>query len=226
MRSRLIIPPVASALLAACGSTQASSEFWFPERNEELTEVTTEESSETELPPHYAELFVEGRTWSYVGERDERFNDPEHELADSEGSVHVLTQWAQDCSVDRVGVQEGVLTSTILCSPESDVSVAGVYAAYSTGLYRVTADDLSAHPANFLIAATPVADDRSPTNQIEGAGITVTYRPDGAWCSNSWALAGDEFSTEHCFADGVGIVAIDDVFAGGMMVDQRLRVRR
>jgi hypothetical protein len=227
MRSLLIVLPIIAAPLAACSGTQSSVTFWFPERNvEPAQEEAAAESTTGELPAHYAEFSAEARAWSYVGERDEDFHDPKDERADADGAAHIFTQWAQKCRVERVATDGGVSTSTVACTPESAVSIAGAYAAFPAGLYRVIDGAVRAEPSNFLVAAAPEPDNHSTGDEHEGAGMTVTYRPDGAWCTSAWAYAGDEFSTEYCFADGIGIVAIDDTFAGGVVVDHRVRGRR
>ena len=185
---------VSSLLAAACGSSAPA--------------VTTPASSTPAGPP-YAALLVDGARWTVTGTA--KTTPPVDMGPPSEATLAPFT-----CTVGGAHAMGATRMATITCDGEAGATappMAGTWVATDAGLWWFQ-DAAAAHAAamagplpvaDMLIAAVPVAGERTQqVDETESRHHAVTQKA-GAWCTAFSVAAGDEGGFELCFPPGGGL---------------------
>ena len=200
---------------------------------------TTTVAAEPALPKHYAQLFVEGKQWTY----DVRITTWDYAKLGNLDSKVPVSRWPKRtqphvvvCSVAKVARLGAATVSQITCDKEIDskVDIAGIYVASANGLHRYGGTAFPQTEAELepldppLIAAKPKAmrkTTKEPFTDTDHYRITRAVQfTGGAWCtSERLDGAAHDGTRKTCFGGGIASGGND---VAGELHDMQYVVRK
>ena len=176
-------------------------------------------AAEPALPKHYAQLFVDGKQWTY----DVRITTWDYAKLENLDSKVPVRRWPKRttphvvvCSVAKVSKLGASTVSQITCDKDVDdkVDIAGIYVATAKGLHRYGGTTLPQTESDLdeldppLIAAKPKAmrkTTKEPFTENDHYRLTRAVQfVGGAWCTSvRLDGAAHDGTRKTCFGGGI-----------------------
>ena len=197
-------------------------------------------AAEPALPKHYAQLFVDGKQWTY----DVRITTWDYAKIENLDPQKVpVRRWPKRtqthvvvCSVAKVARLGAATVSQITCDKTVDekVDIAGIYVATATGLHRYGGDVFPQTEAELapldppLIAAKPKPmrkTTKEPFTDSSHFHVTLAVQSrGGAWCTSQRLDGAPHDGTRTtCFGGGIASGGND---VAGELHDVQYTVRK